>query len=67
MPVLSIRCTSASPSITLTTMNNSLLTFAITGDKSVPIAVMKFPKPNTHLPPYRPAIKPAIGWEKAYP
>ena len=62
-----ISLTSASPSITLMTMNNSLLKFAITGDKSVPTAVIKFPNPNTHLPPYRPAIKPANGCENAYP
>ena len=49
------------------TMNNSLLAFAITGDKSVPTAVIKLPNPNTHLPPYRPAIKPANGCENAYP
>ena len=59
--------TSASPSITLMTMNNSLLAFAINGDKSVPTAVIKLPNPNTHLPPYRPAIKPANGCENAYP
>ena len=62
-----ILLTSASPSITLMTMNNSLLAFATTGDKSVPTAVIKFPNPNTHLPPYRPAIRPANGCENAYP
>ena len=46
-------------------MNNSLLAFATNGDNSVPTAVIKFPSPKTHFPPYRPAIRPAIGCENA--
>ena len=61
------RHTSASPSITLTTINSSLLVFATNGDRSVPSAATKLPMPKTHLPPYLPAIKPPIGCIIAYP